>query len=114
MAPDPHARLRPSSGEAVADGTRVGFTITPGDAGPAPGELRLTLTDAGTGAPVDPASPPVVWADLQRSSDAPGGPAAQTCEEKARLFAQGRLGAGPDVDLNAYYVLTLNATRRSR
>jgi hypothetical protein len=94
------------TGTAVSDGTRLTMSVQP-QSQDGRSELQLVLTQASTGTPLRSPSPPLVWADLQRTS-APPGQEAPSCEDKARVFSRGQLGAGPDVDLNSYHLVTLN------
>lgn len=70
--------------------------------------IRLKLSDAVSGVPVT-AMMPKVWLDLQKQfkGDKKGQPAI-TCSDKVRSYLQGTLSFRPDVDLNSYYILTLN------
>lgn len=67
-------------------------------------DLRLSLHDS-AGTPVSGLRP-AVWIDARASGPA-AGPAVQ-CSEKVRAFLQGSLAARPSVDVNTYYLLTLN------
>ncbi len=70
--------------------------------------VRLKMSDAATGVPVT-AMLPKVWIDLQKEfkGDKKGQPAI-TCSDKVRGYLQGTLSFRPDIDLNSYYILTLN------
>lgn len=66
--------------------------------------VRFSIADAATGTPMRGLRP-TAWLDLKRAG--PKGEAKQ-CREKVQSFVQGSLRTRPDVDLNTYYVLTLN------
>jgi YVTN family beta-propeller protein len=77
-----------------------------------PVEIRFKITDAATGAAFSNARPGV-WVDArkktsaiaQRSGEAD---AKDPCREKIGYFLQGGLTYRPDIDLNAWYILSLN------
>jgi len=108
---------RPGSRETIRQGIRVELdaaavpaegvslsSVTEGDLA----MIRLKLSDAVSGVPVT-AMMPKVWIDLQKQfkGDKKGQPAI-TCSDKVRSYLQGTLSFRPDVDLNSYYILTLN------
>ena len=66
--------------------------------------FRFTVRDAATKTPLS-GSKPVAWV-AQRETPGPLGP--DQCRAKVGSFLQGSLRSRPDVDLNAYYLLTLN------
>ncbi|MFN7960729.1 MAG: YncE family protein [Thermoanaerobaculia bacterium] len=70
-----------------------------------PVEVRLRLKDATTGEPLS-GSYPAAW--LDRVPD-PAAEAADACKEKIQTFLSGSLLSKPETDLNAYFVLGLNA-----
>jgi len=103
--------------ETVRQGIRVELDVVPlAAAGETAAEVRegeyatvrLKLSDADSGAPVT-AMMPKVWIDLQKEfkGDKKGQPAI-TCADKVRGYLQGTLSFRPDIDLNSYYILTLN------
>ncbi|HCE67826.1 MAG TPA: hypothetical protein DER40_10000 [Geobacter sp.] len=103
--------------ETVRQGIRVEVDVVPlAAAGESAAEVRegeyatvrLKLSDADSGAPVT-AMMPKVWIDLQKEfkGDKKGQPAI-TCADKVRGYLQGTLSFRPDIDLNSYYILTLN------
>lgn len=103
--------------ETVRQGIRIEMDVIPVETTGEPHSLvregeystvRLKLSDAATGAPVT-AMPPRVWIDLQKEfkGDKKGQPAI-TCSDKVRSYLQGTLSFRPDLDLNSYYILTLN------
>ncbi len=70
--------------------------------------IRLTLSDAASGVPVT-AMTPKAWIDLQKQfKGARDGAPAISCSDKVRGYLQGTLSFRPDVDLNSYYILSLN------
>jgi len=97
----------------VTQGLEVEFTIEPvAAAGASPAGLleeqdalvRITVTDTATRTPLAGVKPSIWMTQRQ------GGPATpEQCKEKIKTFLQGSLRARPDVDLNSYYVLTLNS-----
>lgn len=103
--------------EAVKQGIRVEMDVVPlkTAADPAPavreGEyatVSLKLSDASTGAPVT-AMTPKAWIDLRKEFKGDKkGPSTITCSDKVRSYLQGTLTFRPDIDLNSYYILTLN------
>jgi len=107
----------PVNREAVRQGIRVELDVVPvplGGVSPAEvyeGDLALItlkLSDAVSGAPVT-ALYPKVWLDLRKQfkGEKKGQPAI-SCSDKVRSYLQGTLSFRPDVDLNGYYILTLN------
>ncbi len=66
-------------------------------------DLRLSLRDV-AGTPVTGLRP-AVWIDAQGDGR---GPHAGGCSDKIKAFLQGSLSARPSVDLNSFYVVTLN------
>jgi YVTN family beta-propeller protein len=63
--------------------------------------VTIKITDAATGTPLSGIRPSA-WLDLRRQGE------ARTCQQKVQSFIQGSLGARPEVDLNAYFLLALN------
>ena len=66
--------------------------------------FRFKIRDAATKTPLS-GSKPAAWV-AQR--ERPGPPGPDQCRAKVESFLQGSLRSRPDVDLNAYYLLTLN------
>ena len=66
--------------------------------------FRFKIRDAATMTPLS-GSRPAAWVS-QRERPGPLGPAQ--CSAKVESFLQGSLRSRPDVDLNTYYLLTLN------
>jgi YVTN family beta-propeller protein len=68
--------------------------------------VHFKIGDTATGSPVTGLHPSA-WMDMQRG----GGDQAKDlkgCKKKIQSFMQGLLSARPTIDLNAYYILTLN------
>jgi DNA-binding beta-propeller fold protein YncE len=65
--------------------------------------VRLTLSDAATGAPLTGLNP-ITWIDRRRD-DGPTAP--EQCRQKISTYAEGTLRARPSVDLNSYHVLAM-------
>jgi YVTN family beta-propeller protein len=103
----------PESDTFVGEGIRAKFIIEPvkDDLKPSvklqEGEdarVQFTLTDAATGAALKGLRP-AAWMSLRGKEQAPD---AKACREMIQSFLQGSLAARPDIDLNTYYLLTLN------
>lgn len=69
--------------------------------------LRFRVNDATTGVPLT-ALRPSVWLDAKKEMKGEKNKASLTCREKIGLYLQGSLGYRPDVDLNSYFILSLN------
>ena len=94
----------------VREGVEIEFSVEPaaGASEVTAGQdalVRFRVRDAATGTPLSGVRP-AAWAS-RRGAAAPAPDAAQ-CREKVQSYMQGSLRARPDVDLNAYYLLTLN------
>jgi len=66
--------------------------------------VRFTVTDVTTGTPVKGLGLSA-WISV-REGDKPGD--LTQCRDKIRSYLTGSMGARPDVDLNSYYILSLN------
>lgn len=66
-------------------------------------DVELTLRDA-AGTPVTGLRP-AIWIDARVDGQAAGAPG---CSDKIKAFLQGSLAARPSVDVNSFYVVTLN------
>jgi YVTN family beta-propeller protein len=101
----PHAPQK-----VVAQGVEVEFTIEPAAAGSTQlteeqdARVRVLVTDTTTRTPLAGVRPSV-WMTLREGVRT----TPEACKEKIRSFLQGSLRARPDVDLNGYYLLTLNS-----
>ena len=107
-------RQAPASGHVSREGLTIDFAVGPADApAVAPQVLRagdnvavrFTIRDGGSGTPVSSLNP-AAWVALARS--APDGPRA-TCGDQARQAISPSFNGRPELDLNTYYVLALNA-----
>lgn len=97
------------AGVATQAGVKVSFAIQPASSATTnlarEGDdaiIRFTLTDAATGAPWRNARP-AAWLHLQRQ-----GAVARNCTQQAAAFLGGNLFTPATLNLNLYYVLTLN------
>jgi YVTN family beta-propeller protein len=98
--------------QVVREGLAIDFEIGPADR-PSASVLRegetaavaFTIRDAGSRSPI-PNLSPAAWLTLARSD--PDAPRAR-CSDQARNALSPTFLARPEVDLNAYYVLALNA-----
>lgn len=91
------------------EGVAIELSLTPDGqaAGPREGaeaRLQFKVTDAASGTPLTGLRPSA-WLDMRRGTAAGQAPA---CQQKIQAFLQGKLSARPDIDLNNYYLLTLN------
>ncbi len=66
--------------------------------------FRFQISDTTTGAPVT-AAYPAAWMELRRTAEAPN---YETCKKMAETFLGGSLFAQAELDMNVYYVVTLN------
>ncbi len=69
--------------------------------------VKLKMNDATTGAPVT-AMTPRAWLDLRKDYKGMTKGVPMTCTDKVKSFLQGTLAFKPDLDLNSYFILTLN------
>jgi YVTN family beta-propeller protein len=94
----------------VTQGVEVEFTIEPAASGDAhlteerDARVRFRVTDTTTHTPLSGVKPNV-WLN-QREGEA--APKPEQCKEKIQSYLQGSLRSRPDVDLNSFYILTLN------
>jgi DNA-binding beta-propeller fold protein YncE len=110
--PAPAATPAPGPQKFVKEGVEIEFTVEPlaggtGAAGLTAGQdarVRFRVRDTATGTPLSGVRPSA-WASRRGTSPAPD---AAQCREKVQSYLQGSLRARPDVDFNAYYLLTLN------
>jgi DNA-binding beta-propeller fold protein YncE len=110
--PAPAATPAPGPQKFVKEGVEIEFTVEPlaqgaGAAGLTAGHdarVRFRVRDTATGTPLSGVRPSA-WASRRGTSPAPD---AAQCREKVQSYLQGSLRARPDVDFNAYYLLTLN------
>ena len=99
------------TGKVVAAGLAVELAVLPLDGGPLMEEktarVRLTITDTLSGTPMSRLYPGA-WMDLLEAT-LPGEPPETDCKKKVEALVSGSLLSRPDLDLNTYYVLALNA-----
>ncbi len=99
------------AGKVVAAGLAVELAVLPLDGGALMEErtarVRLTITDTLSGTPMSRLYPGA-WMDLLDAT-LPGEAAETDCKKKVEALVSGSLLSRPDLDLNAYYVLALNA-----
>jgi YVTN family beta-propeller protein len=94
----------------VTQGVEIEFNIEPAAASDArlleeqDVRVRFRVTDTTTHTPITGLKPNV-WM-TQREGE--GAPKPEQCKEKIQSFLQGSLRSRPDVDLNSFYLLTLN------
>jgi len=93
----------------VKDGIEIEFTAEPpaSKAGIIAGEdavFRFKIRDTTSKTPLSGARPAAWVAQRER----PGAPGPDQCRAKVESFLQGSMRSRPDVDLNTYYLLTLN------
>jgi cytochrome oxidase Cu insertion factor (SCO1/SenC/PrrC family)/DNA-binding beta-propeller fold protein YncE len=70
--------------------------------------VRLTITDSQTGSPISGAYPGG-WIDrLPQQGDLETRAGGASCKEKVEAFLGGSILSRPEVDLNVYYVVSLN------
>ena len=70
-------------------------------------DLTFRITDANTGDPIK-GRYPAAWMDLSKAWEAKGDK-PMTCDDRVRTYLQGIVGVRPMIDLNAHFLLVLNA-----
>src|SRR4051812_43392434 len=99
--------------KVVAEGLAVELSLQPLDGGAEPlkegqtARVRLTLTDTLSHTPMSRLYPGA-WMD-RLGAGLPGEPAAASCKQKVEAIVSGSILSRPELDLNTFYVLTLNA-----
>lgn len=96
----------------VKEGVEIEFTVEPPKSTSNKTDLmagddavfRFRIRDTTSGTPISGIKPAAWMAPRER----PGPPGPDQCRAKVQSYLQGSLRSRPDVDLNAYYVLTLN------
>lgn len=96
----------------VKDGIEIEFTAAPPPAATNKTDLiagqdtvfRFKIHDTASKTPLSGARPAAWVAQRER----PGAPGPDQCRAKVESFMQGSMRSRPDVDLNTYYLLTLN------
>jgi len=93
------------------EGVVVEFNVEPNAGGRAAellegteATVRFTITDSNTRAALAGLRP-AAWMSLRKTDKAP---VARDCREKIQSFLQASFSARPDIDLNTYFILTLN------
>jgi DNA-binding beta-propeller fold protein YncE len=105
------SRGQTASQKIVAEGLAIELSVQPleGVSGPLregqPARVRLAITDTLSGTPMSRLYPGA-WMDR---IDDPAAGKQDDCQTKIASFVGGSLFARPELDLNAYYVVTLNA-----
>src|SRR5713226_1473533 len=66
--------------------------------------VRFKITESNTGQPISRLHPSA-WIDLKRTGPLPD---ARQCREKVQSFLQSSFNRRADIDLNSYFILTLN------
>ncbi|MHC1742946.1 MAG: hypothetical protein AB9873_07935 [Syntrophobacteraceae bacterium] len=69
--------------------------------------LRFSIKDGTTGEPLSAVNP-AVWLDLDKPVLQEKGGKPISCKEKIGLYMQGSLSYRPDLDLNSYFILSMN------
>ncbi|HKY27846.1 MAG TPA: cytochrome D1 domain-containing protein [Pyrinomonadaceae bacterium] len=82
-----------------ADGRRANDLLAGNEA-----SVRFKITDAASGKPLSNLRP-IAWIDPRDKAQSPD---AQECREKVQAFLQPNFARRAAIDLNAYFVLTLN------
>jgi YVTN family beta-propeller protein len=70
-------------------------------------DVSFRITDQSTGEPIT-GRYPAAWMDLSKAWEAKGDK-TMTCDERVRTYLQGIVGVRPMIDLNAHFLLVLNA-----
>ncbi len=97
--------------KVVAGGLAVELSVQPLDGGAGPlveggtARVRLAITDTLSGTPMSRLYPGA-WMDRPGSPAEPGG---GDCKKNVEAIVSGSILSRPDLDLNTYYVLALNA-----
>ncbi|HKH43032.1 MAG TPA: YncE family protein, partial [Thermoanaerobaculia bacterium] len=109
LAGTPLLLLSQPAEKAVRQGIAVELSLQRADGQPGPvregdsARVSLAFSDAATGTPLAGVKPGA-WLDFLGS----GPDAGAECRQKAESFLGGSLFARPELDLNVYYVLSLN------
>ncbi|MDX6402733.1 MAG: hypothetical protein QOH70_188 [Blastocatellia bacterium] len=101
----------PGAQRIVSEGIVVEFTIESGTGGKSTelvegteASVRFTITDSNTGQRLSNLHP-AAWIDLKRADPTAND---RRCREKIQSFLQSSFTHRPDIDLNTYFVLSLN------
>src|SRR5215208_60125 len=99
-----------SSQKLVEQGIAIEFTVDPQTPNAnkvkaaEDANIKFKITDTTTGTPVKGLNLSA-WLTLRNGETAPD---ARQCREKIQSYLTGSMRARPDVDLNSYYILSLN------
>lgn len=112
FAADKAAASKGASERLVRNGVVVEYSAIPvgKSAGLMEGEfaeVRFKITNEATGEPIKSAGPGA-WMDMSEVIQGKPGAEQKSCKDKISLYLKGAVGIRPMVDLNSYYVLTLN------
>ena len=88
----------------VKDGIEIEFTVESDLLAGQDAVFRFKIRDTTTKTPLSGVRPAAWVAQRER----PGPPGPDQCRAKVESFMQGSMRSRPDVDLNTYYLLTLN------
>lgn len=112
QAPQPSPKVAPKGPQkVVTEGLSVELSVTPADGIDRPllegdyARVRLEFKDNVSGAPVSRLYPGA-WMDLEGGN--PLGEQSADCKKKVQSFIGGSILSRPELDLNVYYVLSLN------
>ncbi|HEV3469619.1 MAG TPA: cytochrome D1 domain-containing protein [Pyrinomonadaceae bacterium] len=108
QTPAPPTQAARGPQEVVKEGIKVEFTVEPVEKAGAltagrDAVVRFRVSDTATKTPLGGVRP-AAWMTLREGAAAD----QAQCRERVQGFMQGSLRARPDVDLNTYYILTLN------
>lgn len=70
-------------------------------------DLNISMKDVASGLPIK-AMFPAVWVDQRKEFKGEKNKQELTCSEKIKSYLKGGLSYRPDIDLNSYYILSLN------
>jgi YVTN family beta-propeller protein len=97
--------------EIVAKGTKIEFSAKPATGSAIMegefADIAIKVTDATTGSPVTPLSPGA-WIDLKTGGTTGKEAEGYTCDQKVNLYFKGIMTFRPMLDLNSYFILTMN------
>ena len=105
----------PPRARAERQGMSIELSVQPagGDAGRTRilegehADLNITIRDSASGSPVKSLYP-AVWVDQRKEFKGDKNKQELSCSEKIRSYLKGGLSYRPDIDLNSYYILSLN------
>jgi YVTN family beta-propeller protein len=107
----PAPQKAPAPQKIVREGVAIEFTFEPSGRGrgadPFEGDdetVRFKISESNTGRPISRLHPSA-WIDLKRTGTLPD---ERQCREKVQSFLQSSFNRRADIDLNSYFILTLN------